>query len=220
MSIYLFEEQQKALDEIRNAIKSSRRRKLIFVYGKDNIGKSTIAKKLKEDYQNDLALISIEDKIVKDYQNIEQSQLTNEFLSNNNPDDYLNNLIDDFLGKNILVLNKLEYLTINIISEGLLLSKDYNFGKYTQFNYHGVIVWILPFHVYKDFKKYWEIKKSLFLNSIEIKVDPPNENSLRLFFEKYRRTEDLQITSEEIQFCLERKYYQSLKNKKRLQLVN
>lgn len=220
LSIYLFEEQQKAFEEIVKAINKTRRRKLIFVYGEDYIGKSTTAKKLKEVYQDDLELLSIEDNIVEEYHNIGQDQLTKEFLSNNNPEDYLNNLIDNISGKKILVLNKLEYLTTIVISEELLLKKDYNFGKYTKFNYHGVIVWILPIHVFNNYKKHWEIKKSQFLNSIIIKVDPPSENSLRLFYEKYRKTEDLQISSEEIQFCLERKYYRSLKNKKRKQLVN
>lgn len=202
------------------AINKTRRRKLIFVFGEDYIGKSTTAKKLKEVYQDDLELVSIKDNIVEEYHNIEQDQLTKKFLFNNNSEDYLNNLIDNISGKKILVLNKLEYLTTIVISEELLLKKDYNFGKYTKFNYHGVIVWILPIHVFNNYKKHWEIRRSQFLNSIIIKVDPPSENSLRLFFERYRKTENLQISSEEIQFCLERKYYRSLKNRKRKQLVN
>lgn len=215
MGIKLFDEQKEALEKIEKKNLSPNRRNLIFIYGENGVGKTFIAKKLKERYKENLKIISIKNIFLEQYGEYNQENIQEQFLLKNSPKEFLNNLISRIENKKILIIDQLEYLLSDYFKK-IDLNIDYEFGKYSHFNYNNKLIWILNRKQFKKFKHFWDKNNVLLNKSAMIKVDPPSIGSLYEFFNKFKISENKNLTSKDIKQCLQNNFYNTLtKLKKR-----
>ncbi len=209
MTITLFEEQKKALRKIESAIESPNRRTLIFIFGEKGVGKTKIAKKLKEIYVENLKIISIKNIFLDQYSKYSEEKIQERFLLNNSPEEFLNKIISRVKNKKILIIDGLEYLLSNYYKE-LNLNIEYEFGKYSNFNYNNSLIWILNKNQFMKYRDFWDKNNSILNKSIMINVELPSRGSLYSFFNKFRISENENLTNEEINQCLQNNYFNTL----------
>ncbi len=210
MSIELTLEQNNAYIKLKKALKDTKKRAPIFLYGEKGVGKTTIVNKIKTEYQKS-KIINIDQLIRSMLHDDTIEELHESFLLEHSPEEFLDNLIAKNISKDILFLNHLGYLVTNKIN--LILGKDYNFGKNSDFALNHKLVWIFEKNTFEEYKKQWELMDSPLLNSNLIELPPPNEISLKNFIDLYKISEDINISEEIINLCLRNGYFYYLKRK-------
>ena len=217
MGIILLEEQELAYKELSKIMKVSMHRTPIFFYGKEGVGKSTIALRLKEEYKDAIKIIDISDLIRKFIDNNGKNKLLLSYTG----ESFLKELMEKHIENQILILDNLKYVLNEIkVSREFLIPEEYDFGTNENFTMNGILIWILEEKDFNSFKKYWEMKNSSLVSNPFIEVQTPKAESLKKFFEMYKKSEDLTISDKIIDTSLRNKYYRSLKIKKRRELVS
>lgn len=216
----LFTEQNNAFLAIKKAIRESKKRAPIFIYGKKGVGKKTIIKKVIEEDKNSV-IISV-NKLIRSMLTDETviESIQNDFLLKHSPEQYLEILISKFNSKDIIIISELEYLISNKISNLLMVNDNYDFGRSSDFAMNKKLIWIFMDRDFKRFKKHWELTNSPLNNCNCIEVLPPSEQSLRSFIKLYQRSDDFVIDEHVLNKSLQKGYYYFLikryKNKLRL----
>ena len=216
-------EQKEAFEMIKTSLNISTQRAPIFVYGKVGIGKTTITKKLKECFNN-VEIISVDEKMKEllysektdeeDFKKV----IINNFLLKYSPETFLEELLTKFSNKNILIIDQLENIVTNRIDENLRVTMDFDFGKYSDIAMNGKILWIFPENAFLKYFNQWKYTKSSLMDCRCIYVSPPNANSLQEYFDNNRLSEEYEITSEEIEKCLNNKFYYTMKRRNKRKL--
>ncbi len=220
MTVKLFNEQQEAYNKIIKVIERSRHRVLTFIYGRKGVGKSTIAKKIKENYGDDSEIISIDEIFNKEFIKYDNKEIQKIFLIKHTPEEFLGQLISYYEDKRILIINKLEYLLSNKeIVENIAITLDYDFGLTSNFLLNGKLIWILAEDDLLKYKNYWNSHYSNLNNSNFIKVFPPSNQTIFQFFNTFRKSDDITISQQEIEYCLKKNFLQTLKNRHKKNLL-
>lgn len=216
MGIILLEEQELGYKELSDIMKVSMHRAPIFFYGKEGVGKSTIVLRLKEEYEDTIKIIDISDLIRK----FIDDKSKNKLLLSYTGETFLKELMEKHIENKILILDNLEYvLNENKVSREFLIPEEYDFGTNENFTMNGILIWILEEKDFNSFKQYWEMKNSSLVSNPFIEVQAPKAESLKKFFEMYKKSEDLTISDRIIDTSLRNKYYRTLRIKKRRELV-
>ncbi len=214
MPIELTNEQQEAFDEIINAINYSGHRTPIFIFGKEGVGRTIIVKKLYEIYNEEVFdLVSIRRLLREKFKETPQNEIQENFLRKYNPEDFLDKLISKSIGKELLVLDDVNFFTSNKTLKRLNIKKEYLFGKYSDYLMNSRLIWVLGEEDFISFWNYWGLNNIPLKNSKTIEVKPPSLNTLKEFYENYKKSEEYEITEEELIECLEDKYYSTLMKK-------
>ena len=221
MDIELFTEQNNAFYDIKKAIRESKKRSPIFIYGKKGVGKKTIINKVIGENKNSIILPvnTLIRSMLTD--NDLTKSIQNDFLLRHSPEQYLGTLISKHISKNIIIISELDYLVTNKISALLMVINDYDFGRSSDFAMNKKLIWIFRDIDFKRFKKHWELTNSPLNNCNCIEVLPPSEQSLRSFIKLYQRSNDFVIDEHVLlNKSLQKGYYYFLikryKNKLRL----
>ncbi len=223
LEIELMKEQKEAFEMIMSSIGVSKQRAPIFIYGKAGIGKTMITEKLKKCIEN-VQITSVKEKMNKllyteksdeeDFKRV----IKNNFLLKYSPETFLEEIFNDFSNKDILVINQLENVVTNRIDETLMVDMNFDFGINSDIAMNGKIIWVFPENAFLNYNNHWKQTKSSLMDCSYIKVLPPSANSLQEYFNNNRLSEEYEISSEEIEKCLNNKFYYTMKirNKRKL----